>query len=132
MGKFKNFFVGFALGVGTGILLAPKSGEDTRRELKVKINDLVNYVKDLDKEDVRNLLIKKLTELKVSLEEFDLEESALGAKRKAKEIMKKLDDLKNMAVVKATPYVDNAIEGLRLKTVDVLKITLDKLKAVED
>ena len=34
MGKFKNFFVGFALGVGTGILLAPKSGEDTRRELK--------------------------------------------------------------------------------------------------
>ena len=46
--------------------------------------------------------------------------------------MKKLDDLKNMAVVKATPYVDNAIEGLRLKTVDVLKGTLDKLKAVED
>ena len=43
---FKNFFVGFALGVGTGILLAPKSGEDTRRELKVKINDLVNYVED--------------------------------------------------------------------------------------
>ena len=46
--------------------------------------------------------------------------------------MKKLDDLKNMAVVRATPYVDNAIEGLRLKTVDVLKMTLDKLKAVEN
>lgn len=38
--------VGAAVGAGLGILFAPKSGKETREELKTKITELRNKVKD--------------------------------------------------------------------------------------
>ena len=44
MGKngngFGKFLTGVAIGVGIGILFAPKSGEETRRELKEKFDEI--------------------------------------------------------------------------------------------
>lgn len=39
------FFLGLGLGVVAGVLFAPQSGEDTRRLLKEKTEDGVDYVK---------------------------------------------------------------------------------------
>ena len=43
-GKGK-FILGALAGIAAGILLAPKSGEKTREELKVKLNDLLKKAK---------------------------------------------------------------------------------------
>lgn len=126
--QVRNFTLGLLTGVGIGILFAPKSGAETRNELKLKFNDLVEYVKDLDSEDIKNMMNKKITEIKKAIDEFDMAKSVETAKKKSKEILKKLDELKDMAVEKATPYVESAVESLRLKTIDVLNCAIDKLE----
>mgnify|MGYP003462991987 CR=1 FL=1 len=49
-----KFLAGAAIGVGLGILFAPKSGAETRKEKKEKIDDLVVKVKELDVKEVRD------------------------------------------------------------------------------
>ena len=51
MGKkrkgFGGFLFGALVGVGIGVLFAPKSGKETRKELKEKFDELVKKVKEM-------------------------------------------------------------------------------------
>lgn len=52
----KSFLVGLGLGVGLGMLFAPMSGEDTRRNITDRANDLADQARDVSgqvKERVR-------------------------------------------------------------------------------
>lgn len=42
---FANFFLGLAVGVGVGLLFAPKSGEETREILKNKADEGKEFLK---------------------------------------------------------------------------------------
>ena len=42
-----GFLAGALVGAGLGLLFAPKKGSETRRELKLKIDDLTNKVKEI-------------------------------------------------------------------------------------
>ena len=48
-----KFVAGAALGAGLGLLFAPKKGEDLRKDLKVKIDELVDQIKEIDKDDLK-------------------------------------------------------------------------------
>ena len=50
-GLFK-FMAGIGLGVGAGMLLAPKKGEELRKDLKKKLDELVEKVKGIDKKEL--------------------------------------------------------------------------------
>ena len=67
MGKKRNGFGGFLfgalVGAGLGVLFAPKSGKETRQELKEKMDELVKKVKELDKEEVKEAFLKKIEEI---------------------------------------------------------------------
>ena len=61
MGKEKGnglgkFIAGAAIGVGVGVLLAPKSGKETRKDLKDKFDELVEKVKEINVDEVINIL----------------------------------------------------------------------------
>ncbi len=43
----KSFLVGLGLGVGLGMLFAPMSGEETRRNITDRANDLADQAKDV-------------------------------------------------------------------------------------
>ena len=43
----RSFLVGLGLGVGLGMLFAPMSGEDTRRNITDRANDLADQAKDV-------------------------------------------------------------------------------------
>ena len=49
MGKkgLGKFVAGAAVGVGLGMLFAPKAGEETRRDLKEKFDELLEQIKGI-------------------------------------------------------------------------------------
>ena len=96
MGKngngFGKFLTGVAIGVGIGILFAPKSGEETRRELKEKFDELYEKIKDIKIEDVRLAITKKIQEIKDGIADLDREKVAAIAKEKAAKIKAKAEE----------------------------------------
>ncbi len=123
-----KFLAGAAIGVGLGVLFAPKAGSETRKELKEKIDELVKKVKELDVEEVKDAFLKKIEEIKEELADLDKEKVISIARDRAEVIKEKLDELYQEAKEKATPVVQKTIEDLRAKTVVVLKDTVKKLE----
>ena len=64
---------GAALGAGLGILLAPKSGSETRKELNEKIHELLDKVKNIDSKELKNEFNNKINELKEEIKDLDKE-----------------------------------------------------------
>ena len=62
--KFRSFLTGTFVGVGLGILLAPKEGNETRNDLKKSFSLLVDTIKDIDIEETKENLLKKVNEIK--------------------------------------------------------------------
>ena len=88
-----KFVLGAAVGAGLGLLFAPKKGKDLRADLKNKIDELVNQVKEIDPEDLKAEFDKKVAEIKEELEDLDKEKVLKIAKKKGNEIKKKADEL---------------------------------------
>ncbi len=123
-----KFLAGAALGVGLGVLFAPKAGSETRKELKQKMDELVKKIKELDMEEVKENFLKKVEEIKQELADLDKEKVVAIAKDRAAAISKKLDELYKEAKEKATPVVEKTVDDLRTKTAAVLKETVKKLE----
>ena len=126
-----KFILGAAVGAGLGLLFAPKKGKDLRNDLKVKMDDLLNKVKEIDPEDLKDEFDKKVDEIKKELEDLDKEKVLKIAKKKCNEIRKKADELVNMAIEKGTPVLKDAAESVRDKAVEVTKDVLKKLESIE-
>lgn len=124
----RNFIAGAVIGAGLGVLFAPKSGKETRKELKEKFDVMVKKVKELDMAEVRDSFLKKIEEIKSDLADLDKEKVVAIAKEKAAAIKNKTDELLALAKEKATPVVEKAADDLRNKTVQVLKDTVERLE----
>ena len=59
-----KFIFGAALGAGLGLLFAPKKGSENRKEVKEKLDDLLDQAKNIDKEEVKKEFDKKVKEIK--------------------------------------------------------------------
>ena len=125
---FGKFLAGAAIGVGLGVLFAPKAGSETRKELKQKMDELVKKIKELDMEEVKENFLNKIEEIKEELADLDKEKVISIARERAEVIGKKVDEFVKEAKEKATPVVQKAAEDLRVKTVAVLKDTVKKLE----
>lgn len=126
-----KFLAGAAIGVGLGILFAPKKGSETRADLKAKIDELVKQVKKIDLEEVKEEFEVKLENLKAELADLDKEKVLEIAKEKALELKDKAQDLVDLAIEKGTPILRDMAEEVRLKTIDVTKEVLKKLENAE-
>ena len=129
-GVFK-FLAGIGVGVGAGMLLAPKSGEELRKELKVKMNKLVDDAKEIDVKEVVNDFMEKIDDLKHEIEELDKEKVLEIAKEKGEMLKNKANDLFELAKEKGTPVLEKSAEDVRKKAVLVTKEVLKKLEKAE-
>ena len=128
---FGKFLAGAAIGAGLGILFAPKKGSETRAALKVKIDELVKQIKNIDIKEVKEEFEEKLEDIKAELATLDKEKVLDIAKKKAKELKVKAQELVDLAIDKGTPILRDMAEEVRLKTIDVTKDVLKKLENVE-
>ena len=125
---FSKFLAGVGIGAGLGLLFAPKSGEETRRSLKKKIDEFISEVKKIDVIEVKDEFLTKVEDIKFELEDLDKEKVLKIAKEKSEDIKKKTLDLVQLAKDKGTPVLEGVADDLRLKAIDVTKDVLRKLE----
>ncbi len=126
-----KFLVGVGLGATVGMLLAPKSGKELRKDLKAKMDDLLEKAKNIKAEDVKATIEKKVEEIKEDLKKLDKETVASAIKDQAKKIKKKADDLVDYAVKKGTPVIEAAAREVKESTIKALEAATAKLKNEE-
>ena len=104
---FGKFLLGAGIGVGLGILFAPKS-EDVKATIEAKVQEIKEDLKNLDKETV-----------------------AAAVKSGAAKIKRKADELVEFAVLKGTPVIEAAAREVKNSTIKTLEGITAKLKDEE-
>ena len=125
----EKFAAGVVVGAVAGVLLAPKSGKETREDLKVAFNELLEKAKNIKAEDVKATIEKKVAEIKAGLADLDKEKALEIAKEKAAALKEKCNDLVAYAKEKGTPVVEKTAKDVKHKTADVVRGVLEKLEA---
>ena len=128
---FGKFLLGAGIGVGLGILFAPKSGKETRQDLKEKMDDLVEKAKNIQVEDVKATIEAKVQEIKEDLKNLDKETVVSAIKSGAAKIKRKADELVEYAIEKGTPVIEAAAREVKASTVKTLESITAKLKEEE-
>lgn len=123
-----KLLAGAAVGVGIGMLFAPKKGSETREDLKNKMNELIGKVKKIDVKEVKEKVEKQIEEIKKELTDLDKEKALELVKEKGEQIKTKLSDLAEYVKEKGTPVLQDAVEEVRKSTIKVLKSTIKKLE----
>ena len=126
-----KFLLGAGIGVGLGLLFAPKSGKETRADLKKKMDELIEKAKNIDVEEVKATIEAKVNEIKEDLKNLDKETVAEKIKEGAKKIKNKADDLVQYAVKKGTPVIEAAAREVKESTIKTLESITAKLKEEE-
>lgn len=125
---FGSFLKGAFIGASIALLFAPKKGSETREDLKVKIDEFLKKLQEIDYDEVKENLSKKVDELKKELQDLDKEKAIELARKKADQIKTKAEELITLAKEKGTPVVEKAAVEIKEKTVIVLKDVLARLE----
>ena len=124
-----KFVLGAAIGAGIGLLFAPRSGKETRKILKDKMDDLVKRAKELDKEEVKAAIEAKINEIKEGIRNLKKETAIEIAKERGKKIRDKAEELALYVKEKGTPVMSKTADAVRSKAIDVTKEVLNKLES---
>ncbi len=126
---FGKFLTGALVGLGLGVLFAPKKGSETRKDLKIAIDDFLEELKDVDLDEVRENIETKIFEIKMELEDLDKEKVLKIAKQKANKIKDMVEELVEYSVEKGTPVFESMANSIRENSIKVTKEVLEKLEA---
>ena len=119
---------GVVAGAGLGVLLAPKSGSETRKELSEKFQKLLDKVKNIDSNKIKGDFNSKIKELEKEIKDLDKEKIKEQAKIKADNIKDKADNLVKLAKEKGNEAIEKSANELREKAIIVTKEVLNKLE----
>lgn len=126
-----KFLLGAGIGVGLGMLLSKKSGAENRKALKNKIDDLIEKVKNIDSEEVKNNIQKKIDDIMTELKDMDKEKALKIAKKKAEEIRLKAEELVEYTMDKGPIVLEKSAAKVRETAILVTKDILKKLEQEE-
>ncbi len=119
---------GTAIGAGLGVLFAPKSGKETRQDLKNKITEIKEHLENVKVKDVKKYVEGKIEKLENDLKALDKETVLKDAKNQAKKIEVDCKKLARYVKDKSEPILEEAVDSLREKAIDVTKHAIEKLE----
>ena len=128
----EKFALGVVVGATLGVLFAPKSGKETREDLKNAFDDLLEKAKNMKAEDVKASIEKKVKEIKEGLADLDKEKVLEIAKEKGAALKEKCNELVEYAKEKGTPVVEKTAKDVKHKTANVVRGVLTKLEEEEE
>lgn len=114
-----KFVIGAGIGFGIGILVAAKSGKETRQDLKNKFKELEYKMKNLDMSDLKDGAINKLDEIKDTVRDLDFEQVSTFTKEKVDTIRIKLSELSSYLKKKSAPVIKKVINEINEKLDEV-------------
>lgn len=126
-GGFGKFVGGLAIGAGLGLLFAPDNGKNTRRVLKKKVDELLDKLREVDLDEVKDELLFKAETLQAELASLDKEKAKDLALEQAQKIREKAEELYKYAIEKSTPVVEKAADEVRKQALKVVKEIEGKL-----
>ena len=119
---------GALAGAAAGVLLTPKNGKENREELKNKMGELLDKVKNINSNDLKNEFNKKIKEIEKEIKSLDKEQVIEIAKKKSEEIKTKVNDLVSLAKEKGDESLEKTTKELKEKAINVTKDVLNKLE----
>lgn len=123
-----KFILGAGVGAGLALLFAPQEGSKTRKELKIKLDELLDKAKQIDVDDVKADIIQRVEELRMGVKDLDKEKALEIAKSQAKKIEKKANELYEVAKEKSTPVVEKAVKEVKETALKAAKEVVNKLE----
>lgn len=139
--KIGKFIAGIGIGTVIGMLLAPKKGSELREDLKEKSQELYDKAQNMTKEDFEALINDAIEEIKLAIDEFDIDEFKETTGVKLAEVKKKLEQLADSvkssdeyanfktSVEKVSTDLTNKLSEIKTKIQDK---DFDALKELDD
>ena len=125
---FGKLLFGLGVGAGLGMLFAPKTGDETRKDLKKEFDNFVSSLKEVDVNEVKDDFLSRVEDIRNELEDLDKEKALKIAREKSNELRKKADELVKLAKDKGTPVVESSADAIRQKAIETTKKVLKKLE----
>lgn len=125
---FKKFLVGAGIGAAITALFTTEKGRAYQKKIASACEELINKLKEVDVEEVKENVKNKIEEIKTELADLDKEKALDIAKTKAKTLENKAKDLVKYAKEKGTPLVEKAAANLKEETIKATKSILKKLE----
>lgn len=126
-----KFVLGAGLGAGIALLFSTKKGEELRKDLKEKLDTLLDKAKELDVKEVTEEFNLKVEKIKKELKDLDKEKALDIAKEKGEELKVKAEELYALAKEKGTPVLENIAKDVKKSTSSVIREVLKKLETEE-
>ncbi|MCI6350032.1 MAG: YtxH domain-containing protein [Tenericutes bacterium] len=123
-----KFILGAGVGAGLALLFAPQEGSKTRKELKIKLDELLDKAKQIDVDDVKADIIQRVEELRTGVKDLDKEKALEIAKSQAKKIEKKANELYEVAKEKSAPVIEKAAKEVKETALKAAKEVVNKLE----
>ncbi len=125
--KLGALVAGIGIGAAAGMLLAPKSGEETRKDIQKKAKQIGKKVKDIDLNQVKEDLVKEFDKFKNEMKDMDKEKAMKLAKEQGTKLLDKCEDLITMAKEKSAPMIEKTGKDIKKKLSEMLADASEKL-----
>lgn len=125
--KLGALVAGIGIGAAAGLLLAPKSGEETRKDIQKKAKQIGKKVKDIDLNQVKEDLVKEFDKFKNEMKDMDKDKAMKLAKEQGTKLLAKCEDLITMAKEKSAPMIEKTGKDIKKKLSEMLADASEKL-----